>query len=111
MLAAAMEEIPAGIFRERMRKQRTLQTAGYHHQLGGIEIFARLFFVPRARARRKRLQDQNSGLRATMARNATGVTGTLIEENRLYLGFEKFVTKRWRRDGWARRLRAQQARK
>jgi len=109
MLAAAMEETPAGIFGQWMRKQRTLQTTGDYQQFRSIEILAGLLFIPRRSAGRKRLQDQNGGLRATMARNATGVTGTLIEENRLNLGFEKFVTERWRRGGWARRLRAQQA--
>jgi hypothetical protein len=55
MFAAVMKEIAAGVFRQRMYKQRALHITRYHQPGGGLEILARVLVVPGGVSRRKGL--------------------------------------------------------
>jgi hypothetical protein len=63
MLASSMSRVAAGLLGERMPEQRAF--------LQDVEVERHVV--------------------GRMADNASSVTGTLVEENRLHLGFEKFV--------------------
>src|SRR2546425_320934 len=90
VLAAAVIEIAAGLFGERVNEESALRHAARHHDPPDrFEILACVLVVPRRGAGRKRLQPQ--GRAGPVARDASGMARTLGQKNRLHLGFEILV--------------------